>query len=125
MLGSLLTPRQQKCRRRFFVYSSKAIKVQCVTIEFRQGSIYVVNSHFSRPPNRHKSSNSTKPFQPIFTISESFQMRYCMTLYLKGYQKYDSLKLKVQLLLSKSRLFNFNLSYFLYFFRYRVIQYLI
>ena len=83
--------------------------VQCVTIEFRQGSIYVVNSHFSRPPNRHKSSNSTKPFRPIFTISESFQMRYCMTLYLKGHQKYDRSKLKVQLLLSKFRLFNFDL----------------
>ena len=99
--------------------------VQCVTIEFRQGSIYVVNSHFSRPPNRHKSSNSTKPFRPIFTISESFQMRYCMTLYLKGHQKYDRSKLKVQLLLSKFRLFNFDLSYLLYPLRYKVTQYLI
>ena len=99
--------------------------LQCVTIEFRQGSIYVVNSHFSRPPNRHKSSNSTKPFRPIFTISESFQMRYCMTLYLKGHQKYDRSKLKVQLLLSKFRLFNFDLSYLLYPLRYRVTQYLI
>ena len=99
--------------------------IQCVTIEFRQGPIYVVNSHFSRPPNRHKSSNSTKPFWPIFTISESFQMRYCMTLYLKGHQKYDRSKLKVQLLLSKFRLFNFDLSYLLYPLRYRVTQYLI
>ena len=68
---------------------TKCMKVQCVTIEFRQGPICVVNYHFSRPPNRHKSSNSTKPFWPIFTISESFQMRYCMTLYLKGHQKYN------------------------------------
>ena len=28
------------------------LHLQCVTIEFRQGPIYVVNSHFSRPPNR-------------------------------------------------------------------------
>ena len=59
------------------------------------------------------------------TICESFQMRYCMTLYLKGHQKYDRSKLKVQLLLSKFRLFNFDLSYFWYLLRYRVIQYLI
>ena len=70
-------------------------QIQCVTIEFRQGPIYVVNSHFSRPPNRHKSRNSTKPFWPIFTISESLQMRYCMTLYFKRHQKYDRSKLKV------------------------------
>ena len=35
--------------------------VHCVKIEFRQGPIYVVSSHFSRPPNRYKSSTSTKP----------------------------------------------------------------
>ena len=101
------------------------MELQCVTIEFRQGPIYVVNSHFSRPPNRHKSSTLTKPSLPIFTISKSFQIRYCMTLYLKGYQKYDKSKLKIQLLLSKFRLFNFDLSYFWYHLRYRVIQYLI
>ena len=48
-----------------------------------------------------------------------------MTIYLKGYQKYNRLKLKVQLLLSKFRLFNFDLSYLLYPLRYRVKQYLI
>ena len=48
-----------------------------------------------------------------------------MTLYLKGHQKYDRSKLKVQLLLSKFRLFNFDLSYLLYPLRYRVTQYLI
>ena len=52
-------------------------------------------------------------------------MRYCMTLYLKGHQKYDRSKLKVQLLLSKFRLFNFDLSYLLYPLRYKVTQYLI
>ena len=48
-----------------------------------------------------------------------------MTLYLKGNQKYDKSTLKVQLLLSKFRLFNFDLSYLLYPLRYRVTQYLI
>ena len=48
-----------------------------------------------------------------------------MTLYLKGHQKYDRSKLKVQLLLSKFRLFNFDLSYLLYPLRYKVTQYLI
>ena len=51
-------------------------------------------------------------------------MRYCMTLYLKGYKKYERSKLKIQLLLSKFRFFNFDLSYFWYPLRYRVIQYL-
>ena len=48
-----------------------------------------------------------------------------MTLYLKGHQKYDRSKLKVQLLLSKFRLFNFDLSYLLHPLRYKVTQYLI
>ena len=48
-----------------------------------------------------------------------------MTLYLKQYQKYIKSKLKNQLLLSKLRLFNFELSYFWYPLRYRVMQYLI
>ena len=48
-----------------------------------------------------------------------------MTLYLKGHQKYNRSKLKVQLLLSKFRLFNFDLSYLLYPLRYKVTQYLI
>ena len=42
-----------------------------------------------------------------------------------GYQKYIRSKLKVQLLFSKFRLFTFDLSYFRYHLRYRVIQYLI
>ena len=36
-----------------------------------------------------------------------------MTLYLKGSQKYDKSKMKVLLLLSEFRSFNFDLSYFL------------
>ena len=52
-------------------------------------------------------------------------MRYCLTLYLKGYQKCNKNKLKVQLLLSKFRCFNSDLSYFWYLLRYRVTQYLI
>ena len=39
----------------------------------------------------------------IFTISENFLMRYCMTLYLKGYQKCKKSKLKGLLLSRKSR----------------------
>ena len=41
----------------------------------------------------------------IFTV-------YCMTLYLKGYQKYDKSNLKHLNILSKSRTFNLDLSYF-------------
>ena len=36
-------------------------------------------------------------------------MRYCMTLYLKIYQKYDISKLKHLYLLHKNRNFNFEL----------------
>ena len=49
-----------------------------------------------------------------------------MTLQLKGYQTYDKSKLKIQLLLSRFRCFNFDLLYFCYPLRplrYRVIQY--
>ena len=52
-------------------------------------------------------------------------MRYCVTLCLKVHQKYDRLKLKVWLLSSKFRLFNFDLWYFWYPLRCRVIKYLI
>ena len=48
-----------------------------------------------------------------------------MILYLKGYQKYKRSKLKVLLLLSEFRSFNFDLLYFLSPFSYRVIQYII
>ena len=48
-----------------------------------------------------------------------------MTLYLKWHQKHDRSKLKVQLLLSKFKLFNFDLLYLLYPLRYKVTQYLI
>ena len=60
-----------------------------------------------------------------FTTSESFQMRYCMTLYLKGYQKYNRSKLKSLDLLYKSWSFNFDLTYFWYPLRYKVIPYLV
>ena len=47
---------------------------------------------------------------------------YCMTLYLKGSQKYNRSKLKVLLLLSEFGSFNFDLSYLWSPFRYRAIQ---
>ena len=43
--------------------------VQCVTIEFRQGPIYVVNSNFLRPSSMCKSNISTKPSELIFRIT--------------------------------------------------------
>ena len=61
----------------------------------------------------------------IFTISEIFTMRYPMTLYLKGYQKGDSSKLKVLLLFNESSILNYDLLYFWYRFKYRVKEYLI
>ena len=72
-----------------------------------------------------RSAATSKLSWPSFTISESIPMRYCMTIYLKGYKKYNRSKLKVQLLLSEFRLFNFDLLYFWYQLRYLVIQYLI
>ena len=46
--------------------------------------------------------------------ARTFQVRYYMTVIIKGYQKYDNSKLKVQFLCSKFRRFNFELSYFWY-----------
>ena len=68
---------------------------------------------------------TTKPSWPIFTISKSFPIRYFMTLHHNWYQIYNRSKLKNQLLLSKFLLFKFDLWYFWYHLRYRVIQYLI
>ena len=48
-----------------------------------------------------------------------------MTLNLKGNQKYDRSNLNILNSLNKIKTFNFDLSYFLYPFRYRVIQYFI
>ena len=72
-----------------------------------------------------KSAATTKPSWLIFTISESFPIWYCSAQYLNGLQKYDRSKLKVLLLLGEFRNSNFDLSYFWYPFRYRVIYYLI
>ena len=47
----------------------------------------------------------------IFTTSGGFKMRYCMTLYLKGHQKYDMSKLKNLNLLNKCWSFSFELFY--------------
>ena len=51
-------------------------------------------------------------------------MRHCITLYLKGYKKYDRSKLKAQLLLRKFRLLNLKPLFFNHL-KYRVMQYLI
>ena len=72
-----------------------------------------------------ESAATTLPSCIIFTISKSFPMSHFMTLFLKGLQKYNMSKLKLLNLLNKSRNFNFDMLYFLYPFRYRVIQYLI
>ena len=71
---------------------------------------------------------SSLPYLRAFqwgTVWPCTSRRYCLTLYLQGYQKYDKLKLKVQFLLSHFGCFNFDLSYFWYLLRYRFIQYLI
>ena len=75
--------------------------------------------------NRYHKCCHNLVFWLRWIIIKSFLMRHCMTLYLKGYQKYNKPKLKVKLLLSKFRLFNFDPSYLWYHLRYRVIQYLI
>ena len=61
--------------------------LQWCQIENQQSPAYVVNSHFLRRPDVLRVLSQLSPFG-----SESFLMRYCMTLYLKGYQKYDSWK---------------------------------
>ena len=72
-----------------------------------------------------KSAATANPSIPVFTISKSFLMRYCVTSYLKGYKRYERSKLKSLDLLNKSGTFNFDLSYLLYPLRYKVTQYLI
>ena len=50
------------------------------------------------------------------TLNESFQMKYCINLYLKGHQKYERSKLKRFNLLTKY----VDLFYFQYPFRHRI-----
>ena len=59
-----------------------------------------------------ESAATTETSRFIVTMSDSFPMRHCMTLYLKGYQNYDMSKLKHLNSLNKNSAFNFDLSYF-------------
>ena len=88
----------------------------------KQSPVYIVNWHFSNIMTDDKSACS---HNLVFTTIQSFPISYCMTLCLKGLQKYNLSKLKLLNSLNVSRTFNFDLSYFWYPFRYRVIQYLI
>ena len=38
-------------------------------------------------PTDHRGTATTEPSCLMVTIFENFQMRYCMTLYFKGYEK--------------------------------------
>ena len=49
-----------------------------------------------------RSAATTKPSWPIFTISESFLIRYCMTLYLKWYKKIQKVKVENRAHFSKT-----------------------
>ena len=69
-----------------------------------------------------KSAATPQPSWLIFTTTETFPMRYCMTLNIKVYQKYDKSQLNIQFLCSKFRCFNFELSYFQCSLNFRVIQ---
>ena len=72
-----------------------------------------------------KSADMTWPSWLTFTTNVSFEMRYCLTLYLKGHQSYSRSKFKLTNLLNENRSFNFDLPYFWYPLRYRIMQYLI
>ena len=50
-------------------------------------------------------ANLSKSFSIHFTTNESFQMRYCMTLYLKGHWNYERSNLELLNLLNKNALF--------------------
>ena len=75
-----LKKKNKKRRNKSIMLKKIKIVIQCVTIEFPQGPIYVVNSQFSRPRSRHKNSTLTKSFLLLFKTSNSFPMRYTMTL---------------------------------------------
>ena len=48
-----------------------------------------------RHTNTFILSHVILPTRYVFTIYETFQMRYCMKFYLKGHQNYNKSKLKV------------------------------
>ena len=99
-------------------------EIQWLTFENLQSPIYVVNIQFSRRADR-SYHNLALLSHFLQLLSKGLHMRYSMTLYLKIYWKYNRSNLKHLNLLTKTLTFNFDLSYFWYLLRYRVIQYLI
>ena len=58
-----------------------------VSLKINKAPFYVLTDH--------RGTATSEPSCLMVTISESFQMRYCMTLYFKGYLKHDKSKLNV------------------------------
>ena len=93
--------------------------VQCCSIENHQSPVYAVNLHFSWHSNRclNCCCNLALLTHICHIWELSNEVLHSMTLYLTGCQKHDKSKSKVLLLLSRFNRFNFDLSYFWYFFR--------
>ena len=70
------------------------IDVQWFLKENQQSPIYVVNCHFHDVLTDAKSAATTGSSWLVFTIFETFPLRYSMTLYLNWYQRYNRSKLK-------------------------------
>ena len=96
------------------------IKVNTIQGHTIQGLLYS-GLHLKSTKPYSCSADTAKPSWIIFTISESFLMRYYKILYLKGYQKYNRSKL----IFDKSWTFSFDLFHFWYPLNCKVIQYLI
>ena len=97
----------------------------CCSIENQQSPVSVVNWHFSWRPDKCFKCCFTLFLSNDMAIIESVPIRNCMNLYLEGYKKHGRSKLKRLDFLNKGKIFNFDLPYFWYPIRYRVIQYLI
>ena len=66
-----------------------------------------------------------RPTYILNTTNKTFQMRYCVNLYLNWHQKYKSSKFRRLNFLNKNETFKFDLLYFRCQLRYRFTQYLI
>ena len=55
---------------------------------------YVVNLYFHGVQTEVESAATAEPSCLIFITTKSFTRRYCITLFLKGYEKYNKSKWK-------------------------------
>ena len=78
----LTLSKQIECCRSLEIYGA-------VRMKLNKAHFMYLTAQIHKTILLHKNTNKPLPIRYIFTINETFQMRYCMKFYLKGHQKYN------------------------------------